>query len=142
MTRPPRPRHRPLLDRPLLTRIAIAGGFSAAAALALMLTHDGTADHVRWVAYTTLVVAQVVRAYANRSLTRPVMSLRPNSMLLAACLAVIAIQIAIPMIPPLAEAFRATPLDLSDWAWVAAIALAPAIVAEAIRGTQGREWVA
>ena len=42
MTRPPRPRHRPLLDRPLLTRIAIAGGFSAAAALALMLTHDGT----------------------------------------------------------------------------------------------------
>ena len=142
MARPPRPRGRPLLPAALLARIALAGGFSALAALVLMLVHDGSEDHVRWLAYTSLVVAQVVRAYANRSLTRPVLTLRPNGFLLAACLAVIAVQYAIPYLPPLAEAFRATPLDPVDWTLVAAIALAPAIVAELVRSFTGREWVA
>ena len=142
MARPPRPRGRPLLPAALLARIALAGGFSALSALVLMLVHDGTEDHVRWLAYTSLVVAQVVRAYANRSLTRPVLTLRPNGFLLAACLAVIVVQYAIPYLPPLAEAFRATPLDPVDWTLVAAIALAPAIVAELVRWITGREWVA
>jgi Ca2+-transporting ATPase len=142
MTRPPRPRDRPLLDVALLARIALAGGFSAVAALVLMVTHDGSEDHVRWLAYTALVVGQVVRAYANRSLRRPVVTLRPNGLLLAACLAVVAVQIVIPFVPALAEAFRATPLLLTDWAFVAAVAFAPALVAEVIRATTGREWVA
>jgi len=142
MTRPPRPRDRPLLDSPLLTRITFAGGFSAVAALVVMLVHDGSPDHVRWLAYTTLVVAQIVRAYANRSLARPVLTLRPNGFLLAACLFVLAFQISIPFVPPLAAAFRATPLVASDWAIVAAIALAPAVLAELIRATTHGEWVA
>ena len=142
MARPPRPRDRPLLDRPLLARITLAGGFSAVAALLLMLLHDGSADHVRWLAYTTLVVAQVVRAYMNRSLSRPVLTLRPNAFLLAACLLVLAVQLAIPLVPPLAEAFHATPLGATDWAFVLAVALAPAVVAEVVRATTGREWVA
>jgi hypothetical protein len=45
-------------------------------------------------------------------------------------------------VPPLAAAFRATPLVASDWAIVAAIALAPAVLAELIRATTHREWVA
>ena len=68
MARPPRPRDRPLLDSPLLTRISFAGGFSAVAALVLMLVTRGRLEHARWLAYTTLVLAQAVRAYANRSL--------------------------------------------------------------------------
>lgn len=142
MARPPRPRDRPLLDRPLLARITIAGGFSAVAALILMLVHDGSAEHVRWLAYTTLVVAQVVRAYMNRSLSRPVLTLRPNWFLLLACLLVLVIQLVIPVVPPLAEAFHATPLDPTDWLFIGVIALAPAVLAEIIRATTGREWVA
>jgi Ca2+-transporting ATPase len=142
MDRPPRPRGRPLLTSTLLARISVAGGFSAVAALVVTLTHEGTPEHVRWVAYTTLVMAQVVRAYANRSLTRPVVTLRPNILLAAACLLVVAVQVAIPYIPPFAEAFRATPLEPSDWTIIALIALAPAILAEAIRAVTGREWVA
>ena len=107
-----------------------------------MLVHDGSDDHVRWLAYTALVVAQVVRAYANRSLTRPVVTLPRNGVLLAACLAVVAVQVLIPLVPPLAEAFHATPLDLVDWVFVLLIALAPAVVAEVIRATTHREWVA
>src|SRR4029079_3116208 len=110
MTRPPRPRDRPRLDSPLLTRITFAGGFSAVAALVVMLVHDGSPDHVRWLAYTTLVVAQIVRAYANRSLARPVLTLRPNGFLLAACLLVLAFQISIPFVPPLPGALRPNPL--------------------------------
>jgi Ca2+-transporting ATPase len=142
MDRPPRPRGRPLLTDALLARIAVAGGFSAVAALVLTLTHTGSDDHIRWVAYTTLVMAQVVRAYANRSLTRPVVTLAPNWFLLAACLLVVVIQVAIPYIPLFAAAFRATPLDASDWSIIAVIALAPAIVAEIVKAVTGREWVA
>ena len=142
MARPPRPRGRPLLPGYLLVRIAAAGGFTAAAAFVLMLTHDGSPDHVRWLAFSSLVIGQVVRANGNRSLTRPVSSLRPNAMLAGAAAIVVVVQVAIPQIPPLAEAFRATPLDASDWLLITAVALAPALVAEVIRRVTGWEWVA
>jgi Ca2+-transporting ATPase len=99
------------------------------------------ADHARWLAYTTLVVGQVVRAYANRSLSLSVLRLGRNTFLAAACLLVIAIQAAIPYLPPLADAFRATPLAIGEWGIVFAIALAPALVADVIRRL-GRTWVA
>jgi len=71
-----------------------------------------------------------------------VTDLAPNGALAAACLAVIAIQVVIPLVPFLSEAFRARPLDARDWLIVATIALAPALVAQVIRGLTGRTWVA
>jgi magnesium-transporting ATPase (P-type) len=142
MRRPPRRRDVPLLTNDLLGRISVAGGFSAVAALVVMVTHPGSAEHTRWLAYTVLVCAQAVRANANRSLRIPTHRLPLNRFLLAAGLIVIGVQIAIPQIPLLAEAFRATPLDASDWAIVAAIALAPAVLAEVVRTATGRTWVA
>ena len=142
MARPPRPRGRPLLPGYLLARISAAGGFTAVAALVLMSTHDGSPDHVRWVAFSCLVIGQVVRAYGNRSLTRPVTSLRPNGLLALAAAVVVVVQLLIPQIPPIAEAFRATPLEASDWALILVVALAPALLAELIRRATGREWVA
>ena len=142
MTRPPRPRGTPLLTRRILAGVGGAGGFSAVAALALMVTHDGSPEHVRWLAFTSLVVSQVVRTYANRSLSRPVTALRPNVLLAVACALVIVVQVAIPFIPPLVDAFRATPLDATDGSLVAIIALAPAVVAEVVRRLTGRNWVA
>jgi Ca2+-transporting ATPase len=142
MQRPPRRRGVPLLTDELLARIVGAGGFSAVAALVVMVTHPGTPEHTRWLAYTVLVCAQAVRAYANRSLRIPVHRLAPNLFLMAAGLAVIAVQAIIPQVPILAEAFRATPLDASDWAIVTVIALAPALLAEVVRTVTGRTWVA
>jgi Ca2+-transporting ATPase len=142
MRRPPRRRAEPLLSRDILLRVAGAGGFSAVAALVIMASHDGPADHARWLAYTTLVCSQVVRAYANRSLHVPLHRLSRNSFLLAACLLVLTIQVAIPFVPALADAFRATPLALGEWAIVALVALAPAVLAEAVRTARGRTWVA
>jgi Ca2+-transporting ATPase len=141
MRRPPRPRGEPLLTTALFGRIALAGSFTALAALAAMQWHDGSAEHVRWLAYTALVIGQLVRAYSNRSLSLSVFSLRTNGFLAIACLLAVVIQVAIPFIPPLADAFRASPLDALEWGIVAAIALAPAAAAEAIRRL-GHTWVA
>lgn len=143
MDRPPRPRNRPLLDRGILLRITAAGGFSAFAAFLVLILHPGTFEHARWVAFTTLVVAQAVRAYANRSLSQPLHRLGGNLFLGAACVAVVAIQAAIPFIPFLADAFRAVPLTGADWLTVIAVALGPAVTAELVRSRRGRlTWVA
>jgi Ca2+-transporting ATPase len=143
MSRPPRPRNRPLLDNAIFVRIAVAGGFSAVAALAIVLLHPGGFEHARWVAMTTLVVAQAVRAYANRSLRQPVLSLRPNRFLATVCVIVVLAQVAIPYVPPLADAFRASPLSATEWLTAGLVALAPATVGELVRWGRGDiDWVA
>ena len=55
-----------------------------------------------------------------------------------------AIQAAIPYVPPLSDAFRATPLDPIDWLLVAVIAFVPAFAAEVarLRARGQRIWVA
>jgi Ca2+-transporting ATPase len=141
MQHPPRPRGEPLLTVPLLVRISLVGSFTAITALAAMAWHGGDSDHVRWLAYTALVIGQLVRAYANRSLAISVLRLRLNGFLAIACLVAVVIQVAIPFVPPLADAFRASPLDALEWGIVAGIAFTPAIAAEVIRRF-GRTWVA
>jgi Ca2+-transporting ATPase len=141
MHRPPRPSGEPLLTNRLLARIVLAGSFTAVATLAVVELDADTADHVRWLAYTALVVGQAVRAYANRSLEGSILRLRTNWFLAVTCLAVIAIQASIPFIAPLADAFRASPLHATEWGLVALIALLPALVAEGLRRL-GLTWVA
>jgi Ca2+-transporting ATPase len=142
MSRPPRPRTKPLLDGQMLARICLAGGFSACAALILIEWHSADFEHARWLAYTALVIGQVVRANANRSLAYPVLLRRPNRLLLLGGLVCIAVQLVIPIVPALSDAFQATPLDATDWALVAFVALVPAAVAEVIRAIRHRVWVA
>ena len=142
MQQPPRHRDEPLHDREILVRLAVAGGFSAAAAFAILILHPGDFEHARWMAFTTLAVAQAARANANRSLTVPLRRLTLNRVLAFAALMVVAVQAAIPFIPPLADAFRAVPLSSVEWLVVAAVALAPAAVAEVVRSARHAVWVA
>jgi P-type Ca2+ transporter type 2C len=144
MTRPPRHAERPLLTNGILARLSGAGAFTAVAALFVMLNHPGGFDHAAWLAYTCLVVGQCVRAYWNRSIREPIHRLGSNGFLVAACLVAVLAQALIPYVPVLAETFRATPLEASDWAIVAVVAFTPAVLAEVIR-TLGRGrvvWVA
>jgi magnesium-transporting ATPase (P-type) len=122
----------------------VAGGFTAIAAIVVMLNHEGDFAYRSWLAYSILVVSQCVRAYWNRSARWPVRSLAGNSVLLAACTFAIGIQILIPAIPPLADLFHAHPIALGDWPLIAVIALAPAVVAEVVRGIRrgATIWVA
>jgi Ca2+-transporting ATPase len=142
MRRPPRRVAQPLLTRGLLARISVAGAFSAVAALALLVSDPKGPAHGQWLAYTALVCAQAVRAYANRSLSEPLTRLSRNGFLLVAVIAVIVIQAAMPFVPALADAFRAQPLDAAEWGLVALIALAPAVVAQLARTRRGAVWVA
>ena len=144
MRRPPRHAATPLLTNEILAKVVAAGGFTAIAALVLMLIHDGGFEHAAWLAYTVLVVSQCVRAYWNRSVREPVHHLGRNGFLLGACVIAVAIQAVIPYVPALSDAFRATPLDLTDWLLVAAIAFAPAFAAEMarLRARGQRIWVA
>ena len=142
MHRPPRPRDQPLLTWGLLVQIAAAGGVTAVAALAILVGHDGTADHARWVAFTALVFGQLVRAYANRSLVHPLRKLQLNGLLAVACLTGGLIQLLIPYVPPLAAAFRAAPLDAFDLALVTLVAFGPLVVAEVIKSVRKTPWVA
>jgi Ca2+-transporting ATPase len=143
MSRPPRPREEPLLTVPILAGIGLAGGFTAFAALFVVLLGDGEFDRMRWVAYTALVIGQAVRAYANRSLAEPIHWLARNRLLAGACVLVIAVQIAIPFVPPVADAFHAHRLDVVEWVVVAVIAFAPAFLAELMRTQRpGRVWIA
>jgi magnesium-transporting ATPase (P-type) len=142
MNRPPRHAERPLLTQGLLGRITAAGSVTALAALGLLLTHGGGFEHARWLAYTALVVSQCVRAYANRSLRLPIHRLATNGLLLLVAGLAVAVQVVLPYVPVLAEAFRATPLDLTDWALVAIVALGPAAVAELVRTRRAGTWVA
>jgi Ca2+-transporting ATPase len=143
MRRRPRDRERPLLTVPLLGKITGAGSFTLLAALALMSWSTGGFEHARWLAFTALVVAQAVRAYANRSLTLPFGSYPRNTFLAVACLLVILVQALIPAIPGLSAAFRAEPLGALDWVLVAIVALAPAVVAGIVRSRRtGIAWVA
>jgi Ca2+-transporting ATPase len=143
MQRGPRDRDVPLLTGPLLGKITAAGSFSLFAALALMTWYPGGSEHARWLAFTALVVAQAVRAYANRSLTLPLEDLPRNTFLATACLLVIVIQALIPVVPGLSGAFHATPLDALEWGLVAIVALAPAVLAWAVRSRRlGIVWVA
>jgi Ca2+-transporting ATPase len=144
MNRPPRHAAQPLLSNGILGGIVAAGGFTAVAALVVMLTHGGGFDHAAWLAYTALVASQCVRAYWNRSLREPIHRLGRNGLLAGAALVAVAIQVLIPYVPPLAAAFRATPLDLVDWLLVAFVAIIPAAAAELARMRGGGQstWVA
>jgi Ca2+-transporting ATPase len=142
MRRPPRPSGRPLLTREILGGMALGGGFSAVAAVFLLLWADPGAGHARWVAFTALVFAQAVRANANRSLKIPSWSLLPNRFLALAAVLVVIVQVLIPFVPPLADAFRATPLSPLEWVLVLVVAVAPWLVAEGIRTRARIAWVA
>ena len=69
-------------------------------------------------------------------------TLRRNGFLLAACLITVAVQVIIPFVPPLADAFGASPLAPEEWVLAAGIALVPAVVAELIRRAGRGPWVA
>jgi len=142
MRQPPRPRSVPVLTQALLAKIGLAGSVTALAALALISFGGPDLDHARWLAFSALVMGQLVRAYANRSLTHSIGSLRPNRVLAAACLGGALLHLLIPYVPPLAEAFRASPLGLAELILVIAVALVPAAFAQVVRVRRSVAWVA
>lgn len=121
MQRGPRPVRegifaRNLWKRILLSGMVIGGSTLLIFALALWL-RPGMEDWARTMAFTTLVVAQLLYAFVCRSEELSVWEAGPfaNRYLVAAVLISFGMQLAVVYWAPLAAVFRTIPLALGDW---------------------------
>ncbi|MBE3575317.1 MAG: cation-translocating P-type ATPase [Firmicutes bacterium] len=138
MRRPPRPPREGIFARGMLVSILIQGavmGFSALAAFiaAFTLWHDLPA--ARTIAFTTLVLAQLVFVFRCReeSLALKWRSLVSNPRLLGAILISVAMQLVVLYAEPLRPVFDTVSLNRDHWLLVAASTLAAGLLTEAGR---------
>lgn len=131
MLRPPRPRSARILDGPAWRRIGWVGvlmGLVTLLTLDLLLPGglvEGTAtiEVARTAGFTTLVLAQLLNAFAVRS--RSVSAWRgagSNRWLLAACGFGVLAQVAVVHVPALQGAFATAPLSAGQWSLCAGMA--------------------
>jgi len=118
LRRPPRPPAEPMLGRREWTGIAVTGALEAAVVLGIFvwtLRHEDI-HAARAVAFDTLVVSELLRAFAARSPTRILaqVGVFTNLRLLAVVLASLLFQIALHQIPGLIRLFQLADLPLVD----------------------------
>ena len=142
MTRPPRSAHAPLFDRAFSLRLLWQGaliGLAALGAYALgcsaLLSPLGR-EAGSTMAFATLTLAQLFHAYDVRSEEYTLLRLGvlSNRSMNRAFLAGMALQLAVLCLPPLQSVFRTVPLTAEQWLSVVGLALAPALVCEALKG--------
>ncbi|MFO0706332.1 MAG: cation-translocating P-type ATPase [Nitrospira sp.] len=139
MRRPPRPPAARLLGRGRLLRIATEGLLLSGIALgafaySLYGLHQSI-EQARTVAFTTMVLAQLVHAFncRNHRLSLFQLGVGTNRVLLLAVLVSLAVQVAVLTVPPVAAVFKAVPLPLEDWVLMAAAGLLPLAVVELLK---------
>ena len=139
MTRPPRRPEARLLDRGRLLAIGGEGlmlGLIALGAFSYSLygLHQEL-DQARTVAFTVLVVAQLVHVFNCRSeqLSLFQLGVWTNRPLVWAFLLSLAVQVAVLTIPAAAPIFKVAPLPMEDWALMGALGLLPFFIMESIK---------
>ncbi|OUQ25995.1 calcium-translocating P-type ATPase, PMCA-type [Flavonifractor sp. An135] len=147
MTRPPRSAHAPLFDRAFSLRLLWQGALIGLAALgaytlgcSALLSPLGR-EAGSTMAFATLTLAQLFHAYDVRSGEHTLLRLGvlSNRSMNRAFLAGTALQLAVLCLPPLQTVFRTVPLTVEQWLAVAGLALAPALVCEAVKAVSPRE---
>jgi Ca2+-transporting ATPase len=144
MRRPPRPPEARLLDRGRLLAIAMEGLLLSAIALgafaySLYALHQ-TVDQARTVAFTVMVLVQLVHAFncRNRRLSVFRLGIGTNPALLTAVGVSCAVQVLVLTIPPVAAVFKVVALPVEDWALMAAAGLVPLVMMELVKAV--RKW--
>ncbi|MGZ8374736.1 MAG: cation-translocating P-type ATPase [Nitrospira sp.] len=139
MTRPPRRPEARLLDGGRLLAIGGEGlilGLIALGAFSCSLygLHQEL-DQARTVAFTVLVVAQLVHVFNCRSerLSLFQLGVWTNRPLVWAFLLSMAVQVAVLTIPAAAPIFKVAPLPIEDWALMGALGLLPFFIMESIK---------
>ena len=147
MTRPPRSAHAPLFDRAFSLRLLWQGALIGLAALgaytlgcSALLSPLGR-EAGSTMAFATLTLAQLFHAYDVRSGEHTLLRLGvlSNRSMNRAFLAGTALQLAVLCLPPLQTVFRTVPLTVEQWLAVAGLALAPALVCEAVKAVSPKE---
>jgi Ca2+-transporting ATPase len=134
LDRPPRPPDEPMLGRVEWRRVAFAAGIEAAVTLAVFagVLSIGSLADARSSAFTTLVLSELLRAFAARSPTRIFWQVGAlsNVRLLAVIAMSVAAQAAIHHIAAARDVFGIVALTPSRWAIALAMALVPVTVLE------------
>jgi Ca2+-transporting ATPase len=143
LTRPPRPPAAELLDRRRLAGIALTGSLTAAVAFgvfAFELAGGGDLAAARNAAFSTLVFAELLRAFGARSDTKLVheIGLFSNLRLFAIVTASFALQIWIHHAPFLERLFGTQPITLAECATWIALGSLPLLVLELFKWTRRR----
>ena len=140
MAQPPRPPDEPVIDPPMWSTIALVGVVTAVASLVAldlglddgMLGGSGDLDHGRTMAFTTVVLAQVVNAFNARSVTTSAAAgLLRNRLLVASVGFALLAQVAVVHLAVLNGAFSTVPLSPGDWLLCVALASAVLVASEA-----------
>ncbi len=138
---PPRGVHDRVIDRTMVTTIALVGFVMAIAALIALdlelagglLGGDGDIVTARTMVFTTIVLAQIFNSFNARS-SRVSAFVRPfeNRLLWLAVVLTVVLQLLVVHTPPLQRAFDTTDLDIGQWAICWGLA-ATVLVAEELR---------
>jgi P-type Ca2+ transporter type 2C len=135
MRRPPRDPAEPVLSRdlwPLIGVQAVVDAIATLGALVWALRTSGDLRFAQTVAFSTLVTAELLRAFTSRSQYRSIfqMGVFTNRWLVLATATSFALLWIVLYIPALSTAFQTVPLAAADWLRVLAFALLPASAAE------------
>jgi Ca2+-transporting ATPase len=124
----------PVLDRPLLVRVAATGLVLAATTLAAALLARSAQDDARTAAFLTLGLGQLGTALASRDRG----AARQGRFLTVAVLAAAVLQVAGAW-PPLAEMLRTGDLGAATWVWCLGLAVVPGVAVAAGRRRAPRD---
>jgi Ca2+-transporting ATPase len=133
MDRPPRPVNEPIINRDMVIGIAVQ---TVAITLAVLTAfHIGLAAgeaHARTMAFATLSISELLRAYTSRSERYSLWAIGPftNKWMQWAVLTSLLVLLAIIYVPFLDPIFATTFLSLNDWLVMLPLILLPSIAAE------------
>lgn len=139
MSEPPRPVGARIVDRAMLRSIVVIGLSTAIVGLLAldlrleggMLGGSGDIETARTMAFTTVVLAQVVNAFCSRSDTVSfVVGLFANRLLWLAAGVTVAAQVAVVHVPFLSSAFATAPLSWREWGVCALLSTGVLVPAE------------
>ncbi|GAB4413076.1 MAG: calcium-transporting P-type ATPase, PMR1-type [Anaerolineales bacterium] len=136
MAQPPRPVNEPVINRPMVIGIIAQSIAICAATLGAFLIgrmwFGGTEAHAQTMAFATLSISELLRAYTSRSERHPLISIGiwSNRFMQWAVLTSLAIILAIIYVPFLDPIFNTAFLTLREWEVILPLVFVPAIVAE------------
>jgi Ca2+-transporting ATPase len=133
MDRPPRPVGEPIINRDMLIGIAVQTVAITAAVLTAFLIGLETGEtHGRTMAFTTLSISELLRAYTSRSERYSLWAIGPlsNKWMQWAVLTSLIILLAIIYVPILDPIFNTTFLSGRDWLIMLPLILLPSVAAE------------
>ena len=139
MDRPPRPVNEPIINRTMVACIVVQSIADAIVVLSAFLIgrhwFGGTEVHAQTMAFTTLAISELFRAYTARSERYSIFSIGiwSNRFMQWAVLASLTIILAIIYVPFLDPIFDTTFLTLREWSVIGPLVLVPAVVAEIIK---------